>query len=152
MADAWTGICFGEDAWNIPSRAEVVQKLRDLGINHVRLYHTYEATLMAFGDSGIQLTVGITNEDFVNVLSSVSSARTWIDTYSIGRGDIVAVTVGNEVFSSATDNVKNALLPSMKNLKEALNQAGYSGIKDDGNTVMYNAANKAIWHTNTRGK
>ncbi|BFI27904.1 protein MpGH17.9 [Marchantia polymorpha subsp. ruderalis] len=127
--DAWTGICFGEDAWNIPSRAEVVQKLRDLGINHVRLYHTYEATLMAFGDSGIQLTVGITNEDFVNVLSSVSSARSWIDTYSIGRGDIVAVTVGNEVFSSATDNVKNALLPSMKNLKEALNQAGYSGIK-----------------------
>ncbi|OAE30514.1 hypothetical protein AXG93_2564s1000 [Marchantia polymorpha subsp. ruderalis] len=131
MADAWTGICFGEDAWNIPGRAEVVEKFRDLGITHVRLYHTYEATLEAFAGSGIQLTVGITNEDFVNALSTVGSARNWVNTYIVGHGDsnIVAVTVGNEVFSSAVDNVKNALLPSMQNLREALNQAGKSGIK-----------------------
>ncbi|BFI07715.1 hypothetical protein MPTK1_2g14715 [Marchantia polymorpha subsp. ruderalis] len=129
--DAWTGICFGEDAWNIPGRAEVVEKFRDLGITHVRLYHTYEATLEAFAGSGIQLTVGITNEDFVNALSTVGSARNWVNTYIVGHGDsnIVAVTVGNEVFSSAVDNVKNALLPSMQNLREALNQAGKSGIK-----------------------
>ncbi|BBN02364.1 protein MpGH17.10 [Marchantia polymorpha subsp. ruderalis] len=126
----WTGICFGEDGSNIPSRTQVVQKFRDLGIAHVRLYHTYQATLQAFSNSGIQLTVGITNEDFVNALSSVGSARTWVNSNIVpyGSSNIVAVTVGNEVFSSG-DNVKNALLPSMQNLREALNQAGKSGIK-----------------------
>ncbi|OAE26848.1 hypothetical protein AXG93_2923s1030 [Marchantia polymorpha subsp. ruderalis] len=130
--DAWTGICFGEDGSDIPSRTQVVQKFRDLGITHVRLYHTYQGTLQAFSNSGIQLTVGITNEDFVNALSSVGSARTWVNSNIVpyGSSNIVAVTVGNEVFSSSVgDNVKNALLPSMQNLREALNQAGKSGIK-----------------------
>ncbi|KAG6545093.1 hypothetical protein Mapa_013476 [Marchantia paleacea] len=130
-SEAWTGICFGEDASNIPSRPQVVQKLRDLGITHVRLYHTYESTLQAFANSGIQLTVGIRNEDFVKSLSSVGSARTWVkdNISSYGSSNIVAVTVGNEVFTSTADSVKNALLPSMKNLREALIQAGKSGIK-----------------------
>ncbi|OAE19812.1 hypothetical protein AXG93_2164s1000 [Marchantia polymorpha subsp. ruderalis] len=124
--DAWTGICFGEDGSNIPSRTQVVQKFRDLGITHVRLYHTYQGTLQAFSNSGIQLTVGITNADFVSALSSVGSARTWVNSNIVpyGSSNIVAVTVGNEVFTSTADNVKNALLPSMKNLREALNQAG----------------------------
>ncbi|BBN02031.1 protein MpGH17.5 [Marchantia polymorpha subsp. ruderalis] len=117
MADAWTGICFGEDGSNIPSRTQVVQKFRDLGITHVRLYHTYQGTLQAFSNSGIQLTVGHNERRF----------RHNIVPY--GFSNIVAVMVGNEVFTSTTDNVKNALLSSMKNLREALNQAGKSGIK-----------------------
>ncbi|BBN05368.1 hypothetical protein Mp_3g12500 [Marchantia polymorpha subsp. ruderalis] len=131
MAGGWTGICFGEEGSNIPSRTQVVQKFRHLGITRVRLYHTYQGTLQAFSHSGIQLTVGIKNADIVKALSSVGSARSWVDRIIVpyGSSNIVAVTVGNEVFTSTADNVKNALLPSMKNLREALNQAGKSGIK-----------------------
>ncbi|BBN17254.1 protein MpGH17.21 [Marchantia polymorpha subsp. ruderalis] len=131
MADGWTGICFGEEGSNIPSRTQVVQKFRQLGITRVRLYHTYQSTLQAFSNSGIQLTVGITNADIIKALSSVGSARSWVDRNIVpyGSSNIVAVTVGNEVLTSTANNLKNALLPSMKNLREALNLAGESGIK-----------------------
>ncbi|PTQ26433.1 hypothetical protein MARPO_1717s0001 [Marchantia polymorpha] len=131
MAGGWTGICFGEEGSNIPSRIQVVRKFRDLGITRVRLYHTYQGTLQAFSNSGIQLTVGITNADILRALSSVNSAKRWVDRNIVpyGSSNIVAVTVGTEVFTSPADNLKNALLPSMKNLREALNLAAKSGIK-----------------------
>ncbi|BBN17263.1 protein MpGH17.25 [Marchantia polymorpha subsp. ruderalis] len=131
MAGGWTGICFGEEASNIPSRTQVVEEFRKLGITRVRLYHTFQSTLQAFSNSGIQLTVGITNADIVKTLSSVGSARSWVDRIIVpyGSSNIVAVTVGNEVFTLTADNLKNALLRSMKNLRVALNQAGKSGIK-----------------------
>ncbi|KAG6545092.1 hypothetical protein Mapa_013475 [Marchantia paleacea] len=129
--DAWLGINFGEDGTNIPDRARVVQEFRNLGITHVRLYHTYGDTLRAFASSGIELTVGITNADFQFELGSATAARRWVDLNVVPHGstNIVAVTVGNEVLVSTEDSVKDALLPAMKNLREALNQAGKSGIK-----------------------
>ncbi|BFI40808.1 hypothetical protein MPTK2_7g90030P [Marchantia polymorpha subsp. ruderalis] len=133
MAGGWTGICFGQEGSNIPTRTQVVQKFRQLGITRVRLYHTYQSTLQAFSNSGIQLTVGITNADIVKALSNVGSATSWVDPRQAGSCyvlfNIIAVTVGNEVFTSTANNLKNALLPSMKNLREALNQARNSGIK-----------------------
>ncbi|KAL3697034.1 hypothetical protein R1sor_011110 [Riccia sorocarpa] len=130
VADAWIGISFGEDGNNLPSRTAVVQKFKDLGVRHVRTYHTYSDTLRAFANSGIELTVGITNEDFPTQLTTVGSAVAWANANIVpySSSNIVAVTVGNEVFTSTSDGVIAQLLPSMQNLRQALNQLGKNSI------------------------
>ncbi|KAL3690674.1 hypothetical protein R1sor_004325 [Riccia sorocarpa] len=130
VADAWIGISLGEDGNNLPSRTEVVQKFKDIGVSHVRTYHTFSDTLGAFANSGIELTVGITNEDFPTQLASVDSAVAWANANIVpyGSSNIVAVTVGNEVFSSTSDSVISQLLPSMQNLRQALDQLGKNSI------------------------
>ncbi|KAG6545091.1 hypothetical protein Mapa_013474 [Marchantia paleacea] len=129
--NGWTGICLGEDGSNIPSRPELVDRLRDLGITRVRLYHTYNDTLRAFADSGIQLTVGITNAEFPTALSTVSSARDWVDgnILPFSSSNIMAIIVGNEVLSTAGEVATAMLLPAMKNLHQALNETRLDHIK-----------------------
>ncbi|KAG6542932.1 hypothetical protein Mapa_015623 [Marchantia paleacea] len=127
FADAWLGINFGEDGDNLPTKAAVVQKLSELGVTHVRIYHTFPETMLAFANSGIELVVGIPNAEFPGALSDVTSASTWVNSNiaPFSSSNIKAITVGNEVLTGdATQDQKDKLLTSMENLNSALQQLG----------------------------
>ncbi|KAL3694774.1 hypothetical protein R1sor_008425 [Riccia sorocarpa] len=130
LAGAWLGVNFGEDGDNLPSRTDVVKKLTDIGMKQVRIYHTYAETMSAFANSGIDLIIGISNDDFMTVLADVNSSLNWLNTNVVPypNTNVVTITVGNEVFASDSELLIAALLPSMENLYSALQQLALDDI------------------------
>ncbi|KAE8732966.1 Glucan endo-1,3-beta-glucosidase 4 [Hibiscus syriacus] len=119
---AFIGVNIGTDVSNMPSASAVVSIIRDHQITHVRLYDADSHMLKALAGSGIEVTVGVTNEEVLGIGQSASVAAAWVNknvASYVPATNITAIAVGSEVLSSVP-HVAPVLVTAMNNLHKAL--------------------------------
>lgn len=119
---AFVGINIGTDVSNMPSAPDVVAILKTNQITHVRLYDADAHMLKALADSGIEVMVGVTNEEILGIGESASKAAAWINqnvAAYLPSTNITAIAVGSEVLTTIP-NVVPVLVPAMNYLHKAL--------------------------------
>lgn len=130
-AEVPLGVCYGTVADNLPTPSQVVTLLQSTIITRVKIFSVDAAILNAFAHSGIEVVVGIGN-DQIKPLSKSAYAKQWVqDNVSpfMPATNITYLSVGNEVISSSDGEMIYDLQFAMQNLHDACQQAGFSSIK-----------------------
>ncbi|XP_040995512.1 glucan endo-1,3-beta-glucosidase 4-like [Juglans microcarpa x Juglans regia] len=119
---AFVGINIGTGVSNLPPASDVVAILKAHQITHVRLYNADSHMLKALSNSGIEVMVGVINEEVLGIGESASAAATWINknvAAYLPSTNITAIAVGSEVLSSIP-NAAPVLVSAMNYLHKAL--------------------------------
>ncbi|KAF5748831.1 hypothetical protein HS088_TW04G00791 [Tripterygium wilfordii] len=119
---AYVGINIGTNISNMPPASDVVAILKANQITHVRLYDADAHLLKALGNSGIEVMVGVTNEEVLGVGESASTAAAWVNknvAAYLPATNITAIAVGSEVLTSIP-NAASVLVPALTYLQKAL--------------------------------
>lgn len=123
---------------------EVVKLLQNDGFNKVKLFDSNPRILKALAGSGIEVMTAIPNLD-LKTMADPAKAKAWVEqnvtSYKITSKDGVKITnvaVGNEPFlKDYKDQFVNVTFPALKNIQEALNDAGVGKIVKA--TIPFNA-------------
>ncbi|KAL8109676.1 glucan endo-1,3-beta-glucosidase 4-like [Apium graveolens] len=118
----YVGINIGTDLSNLPAASDVVAIIKASQITHVRLFDADSHMLTALSDTGIEVMVGVTNEEVLGIGESAAVAAAWINNNVaayLPSTNITAIAVGSEVLSSIP-NAAPVLVPAMNNLHKAL--------------------------------
>ncbi|XP_031280970.1 glucan endo-1,3-beta-glucosidase 4-like [Pistacia vera] len=119
---AYVGVNIGTDVSKMPSASDVVAILKANQITHVRLYDADSHMLKALANTGIEVIVGVTNEEVLGIGETPSTAAAWINknvASYMPSTNITAISVGSEVLT-AVPNVAPVLVSAMNNLHKAL--------------------------------
>ncbi|CAL9008327.1 unnamed protein product [Prunus brigantina] len=120
------GVCYGMVANNLPPPREVIDMYTSNQIGRMRLYDPNLEAFEALRNTGIEVLVGVRNEDLQQLANSYSAAQNWVATYITPYSHQIQfryIAVGNEVIPGDSAQY---VLPAMKNL---LNALGNRGIK-----------------------
>uniref|UniRef100_A0A0D6R2P8 glucan endo-1,3-beta-D-glucosidase n=1 Tax=Araucaria cunninghamii TaxID=56994 RepID=A0A0D6R2P8_ARACU len=121
----------------------VVEMLKDNGINKVKLFDAEEHAVKALANTGIEVMLGIPNDQIQLMATSTKAAANWVESnvteFKLDGGvNIRYVAVGNEPFLEAYNGTYiNYTLPALQNIQNALNKAGLG--KDVKATIPLNA-------------
>ncbi|XP_074379798.1 glucan endo-1,3-beta-glucosidase 8-like [Apium graveolens] len=124
------GVNWGTMATHKLPPEDVVQMLKDNGIQKVKLFDAEESTMSALAGSGIEVMVAIPN-DQLESMTSYKRAKKWVQhnitRYHFDGGvNIKYVAVGNEPFLKSYNNsFINITFPALQNIQNAINEAGY---------------------------
>ncbi|XP_071737210.1 glucan endo-1,3-beta-glucosidase 14-like [Rutidosis leptorrhynchoides] len=116
------GINYGRLANNIPSPKDVVRLLKAAKIKNVRIYDYDKNVLDAFRGSGLDLVIGLPNENVKDLSNSADHALTWVKDYVqayVPDTHIVGIAVGNEVLGGGDSDLQSALYGAIKNIYNA---------------------------------
>ncbi|XP_019460848.1 PREDICTED: glucan endo-1,3-beta-glucosidase 4-like isoform X1 [Lupinus angustifolius] len=119
---AFVGVNIGTDVSDLPSASKLVDILKANQITHVRLYDANAQFLRALSNSGIDVTVGVTNEEVLKIGESPSVAAAWVNKNVVAylpSTNITAIAVGSEVLSTIP-NVAPVLIPALNSIHKAL--------------------------------
>ncbi|KAH7560343.1 hypothetical protein JRO89_XS10G0002700 [Xanthoceras sorbifolium] len=119
---AYVGVNIGTDVSDLPSASDVVAILKANQITHVRLYNADSHMLKALSNSGIEVMVGVLNEEVLGIGESPSAAAAWINknvAAYLPSTNITAVSVGSQVLTSVP-NAASVLVTAMNYLHKAL--------------------------------
>ncbi|XP_044504809.1 glucan endo-1,3-beta-glucosidase 4-like [Mangifera indica] len=119
---AYVGVNIGTDVSNMPSALDVVAILKANQITHVRLYDADSHMLKALANSGIEVIVGVTNEEVLGIGETPPPAAAWINknvASYMPSTNITAIAVGSEILTTAP-NIAPVLVSAMNNLHKAL--------------------------------
>ncbi|PQP93807.1 glucan endo-1 3-beta-glucosidase 4 [Prunus yedoensis var. nudiflora] len=119
---AFIGINIGTDVTDLPSETDTVALLKAHQISHVRLYNADTHMLKALSNSGIEVMVGVTNEEVLGIGQSPSTAAAWINknvAAYLPSTNITAIAVGSEVLTSIP-HAAPVLVSAMNSLHKAL--------------------------------
>ncbi|GER37847.1 glucan endo-1 3-beta-glucosidas [Striga asiatica] len=135
FAVAQIGIAYGRNGMGLPLPPRVVEILKQNNIRRVRIYDTDHPTLDALRGSGIEVTVGILNQDLGPLASDPNAAASWVrDNIQPYHPDVTFrhVVVGNEVMPGNPDTQMFVplVLPAMRNIHDAL--SAVPGLRDAG--------------------
>lgn len=122
------GVNYGMLGNNLPPPYEVVSLLKSKNITKTRLFNPNIEVLKALENTGIELILGTLNQDIQKLSADSSFASNWLQNNVIPFAKTVpfrAISVGNEIIPS---EIQNYVLPAMKNLKAALDQAAAAGL------------------------
>ncbi|KAI3443242.1 uncharacterized protein J3R85_000167 [Psidium guajava] len=123
------GVNYGMLGNNLPSPATVVQLYKKYNIGKMRLFDPNPNVLNALRGSGIDVTLGIKNQDLQSIASSADAAKTWFDTnVQPYMSDITIqyISAGNEVVPG---DLAQYVLPAMQNLQTVISQYKYTGVR-----------------------
>ncbi|KAJ8770110.1 hypothetical protein K2173_011205 [Erythroxylum novogranatense] len=118
----YVGINIGTDVSNMPSAFDVAAILQANQITHVRLYDADAHILKALADTGIEVIVGVTNQEVLGIGESASTAAAWVNknvAAYLPSTNITAIAVGSEVLTSIP-NAAPVLVPAMNYIHKAL--------------------------------
>ncbi|PQQ05928.1 glucan endo-1 3-beta-glucosidase-like [Prunus yedoensis var. nudiflora] len=118
------GVCYGMVANNLPPPREVIDMYTSNQIRRMRLYVPNLEAFEALRNTGIEVLVGVRNEDLQQLANSYSVAQNWVATYITPYSHQIQfryIAVGNEVIPG--DSAQH-VLPAMKNLQNALGNRG----------------------------
>ena len=125
------GVNYGQLANNLPPPQEVVHLIGSVSLTKSKLYDTNATVLSAFKNTGISFVVGTLNSDLLPLAQQSGYADAWINTNIMSfypNTTIIGIVVGNEIFTSATDEASVAsmasVLPAMLNVYAALRSRG----------------------------
>ena len=119
---AFVGVNIGTDVSTLPSETDIVAILKAHQFTHVRLYNADAHLLKALAGSGIQVTVGVTNEELLGIGESASVAAAWVNknvAAYLPSTNITAIGVGSEVLTQVP-NVAPVLVSAMNYIHKAL--------------------------------
>ncbi|RAL39946.1 hypothetical protein DM860_008086 [Cuscuta australis] len=122
IAGAFVGINVGTDVTDMPSASDTVALLQAHQITHVRLFDADARMLKALSHTGIEVTVGVTNDEVLRIGESSSMAAAWVNknvAAYISSTNITAIAVGSEVLTSIP-NAAPVLVPALQYLHKAL--------------------------------
>ncbi|GLJ36070.1 hypothetical protein SUGI_0723770 [Cryptomeria japonica] len=117
------GVCYGMLSDSLPSHNEVVTLLKS-NIGKVRLYEANRDAMQALKSSGIEVIVGIGNNELEKIAGDQGAANGWVNDNIKAfypSVDIKYIAVGNEVFANRA--YVSYLLPAMNNIQTALSNA-----------------------------
>ncbi|KAA8549653.1 hypothetical protein F0562_001329 [Nyssa sinensis] len=140
---AYVGMNIGTDLTNVPPASDVVAILKAHQITHVRLFDADAHMLNALSNTGIEVMVGVTNEEVLGIGESPSAAAAWINknvAAYLPSTNITAIAVGSEVLTSIP-NAAPVLVPAMNYLHKALvaSNLNYQFLKNTNSYYMLNA-------------
>ncbi|KAL5708514.1 hypothetical protein ACHQM5_019304 [Ranunculus cassubicifolius] len=121
-SDAFVGISIGTDVTNMPSSVDIVAILKAHQITHVRILDADRHMLNALAHTGIEVMVGVTNEEVLEIGQSASVAADWINKNVapyLPEVNITAIAVGSEVLTTIP-NAAAVLVPAMSYIYHAL--------------------------------
>ncbi|OEL19970.1 putative glucan endo-1,3-beta-glucosidase BG1 [Dichanthelium oligosanthes] len=125
-----SGICHGRVGGNLPPPATAAALLRQNGVTKARLFLPDPAVLQAFAAAGIDLTVGVPNENLTFLAASgPEGAARWLRSAVLAHAPaerLRCLAVGNEVLYGDTFYAPH-LVPAMMNLHAALAAMGLEG-------------------------
>ncbi|THU51386.1 hypothetical protein C4D60_Mb06t30480 [Musa balbisiana] len=119
---AFIGINIGTQMSSLPSAAEIVSILKTQRIKHVRLLDADHQMLNALANTGIEVLVGVPNDQLLRIGESQSEAAAWINknvAAFVPATNITYIAVGNEVLTTIP-NAALVLIPAMQFLHSAL--------------------------------
>ncbi|KAG9152840.1 hypothetical protein Leryth_027247 [Lithospermum erythrorhizon] len=119
-SDAEIGICYGMIADNLPPPQEVIDLCKQHNIQRLRLYNPVPQALQALQGSGIEVILGVLNEDIQNIASSQAYADQWVNqnVKAFPNVKFKYITLGNEIDSPV---VRPFILPAMQNIYNSVN-------------------------------
>jgi hypothetical protein len=122
------GVNYGQVANNLPSDADAVNLIKNLGAGRVKIYNTDAGTLKALANSGLEVVVGMSNDEIPSLATSAEVADQWIVTNVVAfvpATNITVILVGNELFADPTNsNIWPQLVPAIQNLQASLTTHG----------------------------
>ncbi|KAL6853450.1 hypothetical protein ACP4OV_019479 [Aristida adscensionis] len=119
------GVCYGVNGDGLPSRSDVVQMYKSNGIGNMRVYFADGEALDALRGTGIGVILDVGNDKVGELAGSAASAASWVrDNVQAYYPDVSIryIAVGNELAAGST-----AVLPAMRNVRDALASAGLGG-------------------------
>ncbi|KAE8669039.1 putative Copper binding protein 5 [Hibiscus syriacus] len=124
------GINYGRIANNILSPDEVVTLLKSAKIKNVRIYDFDLNVIKAFSGTGLELVVGLPNENLRDVSANAEHAMNWVkDNVQAYLPDtqIRGIAIGNEILGGS-DEFSGFLLGAVKNVYNALDKLKLSHV------------------------
>eukprot|EP01018_Ginkgo_biloba_P024558 Gb_35145 [translate_table: standard] len=118
------GVNYGMDANNLPPPDQVVNMLKSNNIGKMRIFSANHAALEAFKNSGIDVIVGVGNDELQKIGSDQAAANGWVNDNVRAfypATNIKYIAVGNEVF--ANRQYLSYLFPAMQNIQKAVESA-----------------------------
>ncbi|KAH6775017.1 hypothetical protein C2S52_012578 [Perilla frutescens var. hirtella] len=121
------GVCYGRVGNNLPNPSEVVALYKKNNITRMRLYDPYPPALQALGGSGIELMLGILNNDLEVLAKCQCHANAWVHANVMSYPNVKFryIVVGNEI--DPASNYGPFVFPAMKNIYNAISSAGLGG-------------------------
>lgn len=117
---ASVGVNYGTVGTNLPPPKKVAELLQSTIIDKVKIYDTNPDILQAFANTGIDLLVGVENQNIANISKDPSAASEWLSSRVLPflpATSVVAISVGNEYLTAGDDKLDpNALVKAMQNL------------------------------------
>lgn len=122
LIGAFVGINIGTDVSNLPSASDTVALLKAHQITHIRLFDADAHMLKALSNTGIEVIVGVTNDEVLGIGESSSTAASWVNNNVAAympSTNITAIAVGSEVLTSIP-NAAPVLVSALNYLHKAL--------------------------------
>ncbi|KQK15551.1 glucan endo-1,3-beta-glucosidase 4 [Brachypodium distachyon] len=119
---AFVGVHVGTGVSDLPSPSDIVSILKAKRIQHVRLVDSDHKMLVALANTGIEVMVGVPNDQLLRVGQSRSTAADWINknvAAYIPATNITYIAVGDEVLTTIP-NAALVLVPALQFLQSAL--------------------------------
>ncbi|GLT82400.1 hypothetical protein SLE2022_007830 [Rubroshorea leprosula] len=154
---AFVGMDIGTDVSTMPSPSDLVMVLKANQITHVRLYDADAHMLKAFSNSGIEVMVGVTNEEVLGIGESPATAASWINknvASYMPSTNITAIAVGSEVKVStpqSMDIIPRPFPPSTATFNSSWNSTMYQLLQFLKNTNSYYMLNAYPYYGYTNG-
>ncbi|GAB2267175.1 hypothetical protein Dimus_002159 [Dionaea muscipula] len=123
------GTCYGMMGDNLPSPTQIVALYKQNNIARMRLYNPVPSLSAALQGSGIQVMVGLPNEDIQSIASSQDNANSWIQNNLLAYPGVnwKYIAVGNEIRpNNGESGLSQYVLPAMENIQSAVKQFGLS--------------------------
>lgn len=118
-------MCYGT-LGNVPSPREVVELLKRHNIGKVRIFEAHHEALRVLENTGIEIIVGVRNEELQKISSNQAAANGWVKD-NVGAfypaANIKYISVGNEVLHYGNEKYVSHLLPAMRNIQTAVRNA-----------------------------
>uniref|UniRef100_A0A5B6YPU5 Putative Glucan endo-1,3-beta-glucosidase 8 n=1 Tax=Davidia involucrata TaxID=16924 RepID=A0A5B6YPU5_DAVIN len=124
------GVNWGHLASHNMQPSIVAKLLKDNGINKLKLFDSDPSIVKAFAGTGIEVMLGIPNDQLTRFSDSLDNAKRWVKdnvTQHLYDGgvNITYVAVGNEPFlTSYNGSFIKPTFPAIQNIQKALNEAG----------------------------
>ncbi|XP_076895297.1 glucan endo-1,3-beta-glucosidase 7-like isoform X2 [Bidens hawaiensis] len=129
-SQSYIGVNYGMVADNLPPPSTTAKLLQTTSFGKVRLYGADPSIIKALANTGIGITIGTDNADIPPMAADITAAKTWIGANVLPyypASKIIIINVGNEVLQYGTPELKTQLLPAMKNMQAALEEASLGG-------------------------
>ncbi|GLJ21856.1 hypothetical protein SUGI_0408690 [Cryptomeria japonica] len=122
---ARVGVCYGM-LGNLPNPWEVVEMLKQHNIGKVRIFQAHHEALRALANTGIEVIVGVGNDELQIIASDQAAANGWVNDNVRAfypATNIKYISVGNEVLHYGNERFVSFLVPAMQNIQTAVRAA-----------------------------
>ncbi|OAE29198.1 hypothetical protein AXG93_2789s1080 [Marchantia polymorpha subsp. ruderalis] len=117
------GVCYGRNGDNLPTPLQAVASLRAKGITKVRIFDADASVLQAFADSGIAVSITVSNLDLTGIALDQGVSDAWVLNNVlpyVPATSISSIAVGTEVMMTNAGNLSSFLVPAMRNIFTSL--------------------------------